>query len=128
MLDTGRETVRCAFLDIHHIQPGPAAVIVRCRVQERAIVHEHRKSDARVVGRHSLWTSAGEGNPPDVHLVERQPVREIHEPPVWRPGWIMRVQPRTCDVDAARVPPIRASDEDRITGRELVVRESGAIG
>src|SRR2546421_589121 len=24
MLDTGRETVRCAFLDIHHIQPGPA--------------------------------------------------------------------------------------------------------
>ncbi len=128
MLDRSRDAMRNPILQVHRVQPRSRAIVCGCRVEESAIVEQHRIRNLRVVRRDSFRrTAAIGGDAPDVHLVWWQPFREIDEPAVGRPREIMAMHPRLGDENSSRAGAVAVGDVDRIAGRRLVIRQLRSV-
>ena len=128
MLHAGAHAVRDAILEVHRVQPRTGAIVGGRRVHECAVVEQRGMRHTRVVARDALRLPAGRRDSPDVHLVRREPGREIKEASVGRPGEMMVVHAGLRDVDAPCVTSIAVGHIDWIARGGLVVRHLRSVG
>ena len=101
-LDARADAVGNTAFDVHCVDPGPGSIVVGGEVEQRPVVQQGWKGDARVVERQPLGLAAGRANAPDVAFVERQPLDEVDERAVVRPDGkvVVDAWPRNIDLTA----------------------------
>ena len=125
--------MRKAVFDIQAINPWPRTTGIVSKIQQRASIQQDWMSNAPIVRRDLLRTSAGWRNAPDIQFVGQGALDEVNKCRIWRPQWKVRVE--TCG-RSEDGPVFRSSiwrrftaggHEKRVSGPGRVVREPGAV-
>ena len=126
LLETEAHRVWSPPLDVHGIESRPT-VFPRGDVHQGALVEQGGIGHSGAMTSQALGHSARRRNSPDVHVVGRNPMYEIGEAAVGRPGRIVIVDAWSGDVDLPRVAPVPIGNEDRIAGVGRVVEHTASV-
>ena len=100
-------------------------------IEQRSIVQQGWKGDARVVEGQAFGLAAGRANAPDVRFVERVALDEVDECAVMRPDGKVAMDPGPRNIDLTRDFRdllVELGDEHGIAFRWRVIHDAFAVG